>query len=494
MVDIQERRDEIARATSAREPARSRQPISREVVSGTVQIFDFIAVLIGGLSAFWIYFYTVLGDAADFSRYSLTTCFAGLIFTIAMRRTNSYDFKRLGHLGTQLGQVSALWAATISTLATAAFVTKVAEVYSRGWAISFALMVFAELIASRVFVRVLFRQWRTQGRLTRSVAIVGAGPAGEELVAKLQQHTQNEIEIVGIFDDRLTRVPSSLAGFPVLGTTAHLIELGQLRHIDEIVIALPLRAAERIGEIVTKLRLLPIDLRLSIDPIAGAFPIRGIGNLASSPMIEILDRPLKHWSGLAKWLEDRVFGTIALLLAAPFMALIAVVIYLDSRGPIFFMQDRFGFNNQPFRIFKFRTMHVAKSDPTGEQRTVPNDPRVTRVGRVLRRLSLDELPQLFNVMRGEMSLVGPRAHAVAMKAGDRLYQEAVKEYFQRHRVRPGITGWAQANGSRGEISSIESAKRRVALDLYYIENWSLWLDIRILVRTGWVLILRKNAY
>jgi polysaccharide biosynthesis protein PslA len=179
---------------------------------------------------------------------------------------------------------------------------------------------------------------------------------------------------------------------------------------------------------------------------------------------------------------------------APAMAIIAALIRLDSPGPIFFVQDRFGFNNRPVKILKFRTMYTDKGDPSGGQRTLRDDPRVTRIGHILRSLSLDELPQLINVLRGEMSLVGPRPHAITMKAGDRFYYDAVKDYLHRHRVKPGITGWAQINGHRGEIDSIEKARLRVVYDLEYIERWSIWLDLKIVLMTCRILLSRENAY
>ena len=176
------------------------------------------------------------------------------------------------------------------------------------------------------------------------------------------------------------------------------------------------------------------------------------------------------------------------------MALIAILIKLDSPGPVLFVQRRFGFNNEEIRVLKFRTMYIDRSDPTGAQRTVPDDPRVTRLGRILRLLSFDELPQLLNVVRGDMSLIGPRPHAIAMMAGGRPYGEAVEEYLHRHRVKPGITGWAQVNGLRGEVDTLEKAHARVAHDLYYIEHWSLWFDLKIFLRTVGILVSRDNAY
>jgi lipopolysaccharide/colanic/teichoic acid biosynthesis glycosyltransferase len=176
------------------------------------------------------------------------------------------------------------------------------------------------------------------------------------------------------------------------------------------------------------------------------------------------------------------------------MGLIAILIKLGSRGPIFFVQRRFGFNNEVIRVFKFRTMHPGRADPSGALRTIRDDPRVTRLGRILRRLSLDELPQLINVVRGDMSLVGPRPHAIAMKTGDRLYCEAVEQYTHRHRVKPGLTGWAQINGLRGEVDTLEKARARVAHDLYYIEHWSPSLDLKILLKTVRTLVFCDQVY
>ena len=211
-------------------------------------------------------------------------------------------------------------------------------------------------------------------------------------------------------------------------------------------------------------------------------------------VIAIFDQPLTCWSRIAKSIEDKLLGLLLLVLCAPLMAVIAVAVRLDSKGPVLFVQQRFGLNNRTLRVFKFRTMQVTDCDPSGARRVVPGDPRVTPVGRFLRAWSLDELPQLFNVIAGDMSLVGPRPHALAMHAGDRLYQEAIAGYFDRHRVRPGITGWAQVNGFRGGIGTLEEARQCVALDLHYIEHWSLSLDLRILLRTIPALLSRRNAY
>jgi Undecaprenyl-phosphate glucose phosphotransferase len=390
--------------------------------------------------------------------------------------------------------VAAVWLVALSALTMVAFLGKVSGLYSRGWVVTWALLAPVQMIATRAVWAGLIGRWQRQGRLSRSVAIVGAGALGERVLSKLKRDGHNEVRIAGVFDDRSTRVPAFVAGLPVVGTTDDLVIYARRFPLDEIVVALPLDSPERIEATIRKLRSLPLDLRVSLDPLTAAIPMRGLSWTGSVPMVNVTDRPLKHWNAVAKWLEDMLLGGAAILILLPLMALIAVVVKLDSKGPVLFRQERFGFNNRPFQILKFRTMRIDAGDPTGAQRTVRGDARVTRIGHILRALSLDELPQLFNVIRGDMSLIGPRPHATAMKAGDRLYYEAVHDYFDRHRVKPGMTGWAQVNGLRGEIDTLEKARARVAYDAEYIDNWSLWLDIKIVFRTVRVLLTRDNAY
>ena len=486
--------DFAARAT--RPDARRRQrPISPEVLRGLVQIADVSAIVVSGLAAFQIYLVEFARDpSADYARYWLAIALAALVFPFAHRKIGGYVGERLGQLTWQVGRLALAWAATLSILAALAYLAKVATFYSRGWATLFITLSFSVLASTRIATSLLIQHWAQTGRLSRVVAVIGAGPLGQQIVAKLKAAKEPRVTLAGIFDDRMTRVPSMIEGCPVLGTTDDLVAQVRRSLIDEVILALPLSAEARIGSLVEKLRSLPVDLRLSFDPIASGFPVRGISETGSIQLIEILDRPLKHWNAVVKWFEDKILSSVCILLFAPVMALIALMIRLDSRGPVFFMQDRFGFNNNRIRVFKFRTMSVEQSDPTGAVRTMPNDPRVTRVGRTLRRLSVDELPQLFNVFLGDMSLVGPRPHVMEMKAGDRLYHEAVGGYFLRHRVRPGITGWAQVHGLRGEIDTSEKARERVDYDLWYIDNWSPWLDLKILLMTIRVILSGQNAY
>jgi exopolysaccharide biosynthesis polyprenyl glycosylphosphotransferase len=244
-----------------------------------------------------------------------------------------------------------------------------------------------------------------------------------------------------------------------------------------------------------KLWVLPLDIRLAAHSNKLRFRPRSYSYIGNVPVLDIFDRPIADWDVVMKWLFDKIVGSLLLLCAAPVMLLIALAVKLDSKGPVFFKQRRYGFNNELVEVYKFRSLYAEATDATASTLVTKGDPRVTRVGRFLRRSSLDELPQLFNVVvTGNLSLVGPRPHAVHAKAEDHLYDEAVDGYFARHRVKPGITGWAQINGWRGETDSREKILRRVEHDLFYIENWSILFDLYILARTPLALIHGKGAY
>ena len=209
-------------------------------------------------------------------------------------------------------------------------------------------------------------------------------------------------------------------------------------------------------------------------------------------MLNIYDRPMSNWASVVKSIEDRVLAVILLIFIMPLMLIIAIAIKLDSRGPVLFKQRRYGFSNELFEVYKFRSLHHDAMDTDAETLVTRDDKRVTRVGAFLRRSNLDELPQFFNVLKGNMSIVGPRAHAIKAKAGEHLYQTVVKQYFARHRVKPGITGWAQVHGWHGETDTEEKIERRVEHDLYYIEKWSLWLDLKIIFMTPFTMFFSKN--
>ena len=298
--------------------------------------------------------------------------------------------------------------------------------------------------------------------------------------------------IVGVFDDRRSRVPARVEDCPVLGTLDDLLAFARVEPIDQIIITLPQHAASRRLACFEKLRHLPVDVRLSPDLPGLELSGHGVTELAGMPLLRVFDRPLTGWSALAKGVEDRVLAALVLVLAAPVMLGITVLIRLGSPGPVLYRQRRYGFDNQPIEVLKFRTMFVDRAKRRGAVARRPrHDPRVTPLGRFLRRTSLDELPQFLNVLRGEMSLVGPRPHAVAHHE---RFASLIDGYLARHRVKPGITGWAQVNGLRGETDTLARMQERVRYDLHYIENWSLLLDLRIILRTLLVGFSHPNAY
>jgi Undecaprenyl-phosphate glucose phosphotransferase len=250
-----------------------------------------------------------------------------------------------------------------------------------------------------------------------------------------------------------------------------------------VIVALPLAAERQLVETLNRLCLVPVHVRLCPDAFGLRLGTVQASHMAGHTFLNVIERPLCGWQSIAKEVEDRLLGAAILTMIAPLLLAIALLIKLDSPGPVFFRQKRYGFNNQLIEVWKFRSMYAEATDANAEQLTRRNDPRITRLGRFLRRTSLDELPQFLNVVRGEMSIVGPRPHALAAKAGPLLYREAVKYYDARHRVKPGITGWAQVNGWRGETDTVEQIRKRVEHDLYYIEHWSILLDLRIIIRT-----------
>ena len=352
--------------------------------------------------------------------------------------------------------------------------------------------VFTALV--RVVVATNVRALGRKGAFTESVAIVGAGPVADRLDRHLRDARADRIELLGIFGDASARVAGS-SGCPV-GSIDELVALSKRRSIDWILVAMPAVDEAGLGAIMQRLEVLSIPIALC-PPNVG---FRRSGNMVDytgdgMPVMLLADRPIKRWNAVLKDAEDAILSALLVLLLLPVFGLIALAIKLDSPGPIVFKQRRHAFNNSEFDIYKFRTMRFGE-EIAGDrlQQTRRFDRRITKVGHFLRTTSLDELPQLFNVLKGEMSLVGPRPHAVNMRTEERLGSEITGTYAHRHRVKPGITGWSQVNGARGATTTAAQLRRRIALDLMYIDNWSLWLDLKILVLTCREVLRRTNAY
>ncbi|MET0294875.1 MAG: exopolysaccharide biosynthesis polyprenyl glycosylphosphotransferase [Phenylobacterium sp.] len=325
------------------------------------------------------------------------------------------------------------------------------------------------------------RRWRRSGRLTPNIVVVGATAAADRLIEALVR--SREAHVLGIFDDRLGRAPGDVRGVRVLGDTKALLGHRIMPYVDRIVITVPPRARERVRQLIERLRVLPNEITLLLEGEDTAGEEAVFARIANVPLATISGPPNDAWRAFSKRLQDLVVGSLALVIAAPVMALIALAIRLDSPGPVLFRQRRHGFNNEEITVWKFRSMRHERADASASKQVTADDERVTRIGRFIRSTSLDELPQLVNVLKGEMSLVGPRPHAVGMKTGDVESARLVAEYAHRHRMKPGMTGWAAIHGSRGPVDTAQSVRRRVALDVEYIERQSVWLDLYIMAMT-----------
>ena len=360
--------------------------------------------------------------------------------------------------------------------------------------LSWLLLSVLLISLTRVLVAHTMLRLQRQGKLTEVIAVVGVGPVADRLIHALRQTRSHTIELLGVFDDKM--VGAAPSANPSAGTLAQLIELGKTRPIDWILLALPATAELRVLSVVQRLRILSVSIGLCPQQVDMAVPYRSINYVAGSVPVSVLaERPIRRWDAVIKGVEDYVIGSIAMLLLLPLLVVVALAIRLDSPGPVIFKQRRHAFNNHEFNIYKFRTMRWDTSAAASALvQTSRQDDRFTRLGRFLRASSLDELPQLFNVLKGDMSLVGPRPHAVNMRTENQLGHEITEIYAHRHRVKPGITGWSQVNGSRGAITTAAQLRRRVELDLYYIENWSVLFDLKILLMTSVVVFKRTNAF
>jgi len=462
--------------------------LSESVVSGLVGAIDALVVVLVGGVVYWSY----VGWSSETDQMYLTVIAlnAGLMVG-AFRYAGLYDFETIVAWPKDMRRTTALCGLVFLVPLALVFALKISGEFSRVWFFSSFLGTAFLICVLRGVFRYLLGRLARAGLLARNVAIVGVGGQARHLVDELRKRDVPWKRIVGIFDDRKTRIDGEVNGFPVLGDLDDLVGYVRRGLVHDVVITLPWNADERLVSIIGRLRNLPVHVYLGSDLIGYHFPGHRRRHLEGVPVLEIASVPLSGWSGLVKAVEDRILAILALAVLSPLLLSIALAIKLDSRGPVLFRQARYGFNNEVIIVNKFRTMVHDRPPEVGVPQASRDDTRVTRVGRVLRRMSFDELPQLLNVLRGSMSMVGPRPHAVEH---NEQYAALIGGYHGRHRVKPGITGWAQVNGLRGRTTTVEQMRQRVEYDVYYIENWSPWLDARIIIRTavfGWH---QRNAY
>jgi Undecaprenyl-phosphate glucose phosphotransferase len=489
-----ERRRRLTPAALAVANQKVRPAYSPIVITGVVRLIDFVLLGVIGVAIYFAYVVPLNGFNWDYVAAIFGMSAAAVI---CFQAADIYEVQVFRGQLRQMTRMISAWAFVFLLFIGASFFAKLGGEVSRLWLSSFFFVGLAALIVERLLLRGMVRRWAREGRLDRRTIIVGSDQNGEKLVEALSVQVDSDIEILGVFDDRNdSRALDTCAGATKLGKVDDIVEFARRTRIDLVLFALPISAETRILDMLKKLWVLPVDIRLSAHTNLLRFRPRAYSYLGKVPTLDVFEAPITDWDLVMKWLFDHVVGAIVLLLAAPVMALVALAVKLDSPGPVLFRQKRFGFNNERIDVFKFRSLYHDQADPLASKVVTKNDSRVTRVGRFIRKSSLDELPQLFNVVfKSNLSLVGPRPHAVQGKLQSQLFDEAVDGYFARHRVKPGITGWAQINGWRGEIDNEEKIQKRVEFDLYYIENWSVLFDLYILLKTPLALISKnENAY
>ena len=464
------------------------------IVSGAVRVAEFLIVAVLGF-VIYLGYVQYEGEEAHLMIYLGAVLIAATANLAILQALGLYRMPAFNAFVRSFTRVVLAWTLVMAGMMSLAFFVKVGAEFSRVWIASWYVSGLAVLFGERLALSLLAKKWIREGRLYRRAVIVGGGPEAEQLIQALEASADTDIRIVGIFDDRgADRVSPIVAGYPKLGNIDQLVEFARNSRLDLLIVSLPVTAETRLLELLKKLWVLPVDIRLSAHTNKLRFRPRTYSYIGNVPFIDISDKPIADWDFVKKWLFDKIVASLALIALAPVMLLIAIAIKLDSKGPVLFRQKRLGFNNEQIDVYKFRTMYADATDAEASKLVTKDDARVTPVGRFLRKTSLDELPQFFNVVKGDLSLVGPRPHALKAKAADKLYADAVDGYFARHRVKPGVTGWAQINGWRGETDTEEKIQRRVEHDLYYIENWSVTFDLYILLMTPFALLKGDNAY
>ena len=459
---------------------------SENVVQRLQRLADIICIVVAHVIATAAYSQSWRRESSN------ATLAAVLVFTIAAELGSVYRAWRVERFLVELRMINLAWLSTVATLATFAFATKTSTEYSR--VVSFGWFVIAPvmLCGIRIIVRILLRLMRTHGRNIRKVVILGATGNARSLCEEIRDHPWFGLRVMGVYDDRgqERREDLSAQGCPFVGTSADLLSDCRANKVDSVYIALPLRAEPRIAQLLNDLSNTTATVYLVADFFMFNLVSARWSTIGDVALISAHDTPFQGVDGWLKRFEDIVIGSFIVLLIALPMIAIAIGIKLTSKGPVFFKQRRYGLNGKEIRVLKFRSMTVLEDGPTVVQ-AKKDDVRITKFGGFLRRTSMDELPQFLQVITGQMSIVGPRPHAVAH---NEAYRSIIRGYMLRHKVKPGITGWAQVNGWRGETPEVSWMEKRVKYDLQYIQRWTLLWDVKIILLTIFGRKKNLNAY
>jgi putative colanic acid biosynthesis UDP-glucose lipid carrier transferase len=457
------------------------------VLSIIAQGQDILAVILGAIIAYaWRFGHINLPGNVQIAILLASLLALGLFPMFGLYQ--SWRGKsRFIHLRT----LTSAWVTVFIILVLIAFLTKTSTTISRQWAMAWAFSAWILLIAMRVVFGQVLRLMRENGLNHKSVIILGAGSLGREVLRRINTAAWTGLDVVTFLDDNESLHGKIVDGVTVKGPISLAASISVKERPDEIWIALPLYAEKRVKTILHELRHSTATIRYVPDIFGFRLINHSVTEIAGMAVLDLSASPMVGINRVVKAFEDKALALLIIMLISPLMLLIALGIKVTSRGPIIFKQLRHGWDGKPVKVYKFRTMVVHKEEPGCVTQACKNDARITKFGAFLRATSLDELPQFFNVLQGRMSIVGPRPHAIAH---NELYKDQIDDYMKRHKVKPGITGWAQINGWRGETDTLDKMKKRVEYDLYYIENWSLWFDLKIIIRTLFTGFGHKNAY
>jgi putative colanic acid biosynthesis UDP-glucose lipid carrier transferase len=450
-----------------------------------IRVIDPLILILAGVVAYRMY--PPLGDFELPEHYVLALLGMALLAAALFAWAGLYEpqrgvtlFEELRRLVNASLLLAAAWAGFM-------FLSKTGIAFSRVWSIYWLLLAFVGHLSLRIAIRLTLRHLRRRGYNQRHVVIVGAGQLGTNIATRLRAAPWAGFNIHGFYDDDPAKVGTEIAGIAVRGNVDQMLEDLERDPMDQVWIALPLRADSRIRAVLDRLQLHPVQVRLVPDIFNFSLLHHSVSEIVGLPVINLTDSPLDGPHRVTKAIEDFVFAALFLTLISPLMLLIAIAIKLSSPGPVVYRQERITWNGERFDMLKFRSMPVDAEAATGPVWSAPGEPRATRLGAFLRRTSLDELPQFINVLRGEMSIVGPRPERPEFVE---RFKHEVPGYMQKHLVKAGITGWAQVNDLRGDTD----LRERIQYDLYYIENWSVWFDLRIIALTLIHLFRSENAY
>lgn len=451
------------------------------------KFIDIFCVISGAYLAYYWRFDTFLLP----HNYQIALVITALLTLIVFSTSGIYTSWRGKRWLHQARIVTMVWLSIVIILILIAFLTKTSDTFSRQWMAMWTTVAWVSLLSFRFGFHKLLQNMRKKGWNHKRIIIVGTGELARSVARNLGGASWTGLDIIAFYDDDVCSVTRMIDGIDVKCGIDNLHNIVQQNQINEVWLALPLKEEKRMKSILLNLRHSTVNIRF----VPGIFGFRlfnhSITEVAGLPVIDLNSSPMIGVNRFLKEVEDRVLSLLILIIISPLIILISAGVKLTSPGPIIFKQMRHGWDGKPVKIYKFRTMVLHQEKPGIFTQAFVGDSRITKFGSFLRRTSLDELPQFFNVLQGKMSIVGPRPHPIPL---NEEFMDQIDAYMLRHKVKPGITGWAQIHGWRGPTDTLEKMKRRVEYDLYYIEHWSLWLDFKIIFMSFFSGFIHKNAY